>query len=83
MKYELTAHACESIRKRNIRREWLEQVMENPQLIETDPMDSELEHRLGKIDEFDDRVLRVIINPNNDPIRVITLFFDRGMRNKL
>ena len=57
--------------------------MENPQLIETDPMDSELEHRLRKIDEFDNRVLRVIINPKNDPIRVITLFFDRGMRNKL
>lgn len=48
-----------------------------------DPLDSELEHRLSKIDEFEGRVLRVIVNPNVDPIRVITAFFDRGMRDKL
>lgn len=84
MDYELTAHARESLRKRaNIRLEWLEQVMAHPQLIQTDPIDSRLEHRLGRIDEFEGRVLRVVVNPKTDPIRVITAFFDRGMRNKL
>jgi hypothetical protein len=46
-------------------------------------MDSDLEHRLGKIDEFEGRVLRVIVNPQLEPIRVITAFFDRAMRGKL
>jgi hypothetical protein len=70
-------------KRRNIRLEWLERVIEQPQLIEVDAMDSDLEHRLGKIDEFEGRVLRVIVNPQLEPIRVITAFFDRAMRGKL
>lgn len=84
MNYELTIHARESLIKRpNIRLEWLERVIAHPQRVQADPLDSQLEHRLGKIDEFEGRVLRVIVNPNVDPIRVITMFFDRGMRGKL
>ncbi|MDD5036419.1 MAG: DUF4258 domain-containing protein [Methylococcaceae bacterium] len=84
MTYELTAHTRESLRKRaNIRLEWLERVMEQPQFVYPDPMDPELEHRVGKIDEFEGRVLRVIVIPNTDPIRVITAFFDLSMRDKL
>lgn len=84
MKYELTAHARESLRKRaNIRLEWLERVLTFPQIVQSDPCDAELEHRLGRIDEFEGRVLRVVVNPEIDPIRVITAFFDRGMRGKI
>ncbi|MCX7099799.1 MAG: DUF4258 domain-containing protein [Methylococcales bacterium] len=73
MTYELTVHARESLRKRtNIRLEWLEQVIAHPQLVHADPIDSELEHRLSIIDDFEGRVLRVIVNPNVDPTRVIT-----------
>ncbi len=84
MKYELTTHAKESLEKRsNIRLEWLERVISSPQLVQADSTDAELEHRIGKIEEFEGRVLRVIVNPNVDPTRVITAFFDRNMRNKL
>jgi hypothetical protein len=84
MNYELTAHAQESLNKRNnIRLEWLERVLEQPQLVEADAVDSALEHRLGRIDEFDRRVLRVILNSQVEPVRVITVFFDRAMRGKL
>ncbi|EIC31038.1 MULTISPECIES: DUF4258 domain-containing protein [Methylomicrobium] len=84
MNYELTVHAQESLNKRrNIRLEWLERVLERPQLIEADALDAELEHRLGKIDEFEGWVLRVIVNPHVEPVRVITVFFDRAMRGKL
>lgn len=84
MKYELTTHARESLHKRaNIRLEWLERVLEFPQIVRSDPFDAQLEHRLGRIDECEGRVLRVVVNPAIDPIRVITAFFDRGMRGKL
>lgn len=57
MNYELTAHAQESLNKRrNIRLEWLERVLEHPMSIEADAIDTELEHRLGKIGEFEGRV---------------------------
>ena len=83
MSYQLTAHTQESLSKRGIRLEWLEQVLRQPQLIQVDVMDDTLEHRLRRIDEFDGRVLRVIVNPQVEPIRVITVFFDRAMRGKL
>jgi len=84
MNYELSEHAKESLRKRsNIRLQWLEQALSAPQLCESDPVDSELEHRLLRIDAFDGRVLRVIVNKTVHPVRVITVFFDRSMRGKL
>lgn len=61
MNGDLTAHARESLNKRrNIRLAWLERVLERPQLIQADALDAELEHRLGRIDEFEGRVSRVI-----------------------
>ncbi|MGY6278183.1 DUF4258 domain-containing protein [Methylomonas sp. MgM2] len=84
MNYELTVHAQESLNKRrNIQLKWLERVLEYPHRIEADAIDAELEHRPGKIDEFDGGVPRVVVNPHVDPIRVITVFFDRAMRGKL
>lgn len=40
-------------------------------------------HYLKKIAERDDRVLRVIVNENAVPSRVVTVFFDRRMREKV
>ncbi len=49
MNFELTQHAKESLRKRgNIRTEWIEQVLLNPERVELDRNDPELEHRLAK-----------------------------------
>jgi len=84
MNYELTEHAKESLKKRtNIRIQWLEQALEAPHLIEPDPVDAELEHRLLRIDQFGGRVLRVVLNKTVDPLRIITVFFDRSMRGIL
>lgn len=84
MNFELTEHAKESLRKRgNIRTEWIEQVLANPERVESDRNDPELEHRLGKIAEYDGRVLRVIIKKNTKPMRLITCYFDRKMRRQL
>lgn len=62
---------------------WLESVLESPQRVEPDPDDAELEHRLGRIAEHGNRVLRVVVNKTVRPPRVVTLYFDRTMRNRL
>ena len=84
MNYELTEHARESLRKRpNIRMEWIERVLRQPDLVEPDRTDPELEHRLGRIQESEGRVLRVIVRKNTTPMRLITFYFDRKMRRLL
>ena len=61
----------------------LERVVNFPQRIDPDPDDAELEHSLGRIAEFGNRVLRVVVNKTVRPVVVITVYFDRTMRNKL
>jgi hypothetical protein len=51
--------------------------------VEPDSDEAELEHRLGRISEHGDRVLRVVVNKTARPIRVVTLYFDRAMLRKL
>lgn len=81
MNYELTRHAREVLLEREIRLEWMERVLNAADRVEPDLDDEELEHRLGRIQEYDNRVLRVIINRWADPVRVVTVYFDRAMRD--
>jgi MarR-like DNA-binding transcriptional regulator SgrR of sgrS sRNA len=62
---------------------WVEQVLRNPERSEPDGIDQDLEHRLGRTDECEGRVLRVIVNRAVSPLRIVTVYFDRAMRNKL
>jgi hypothetical protein len=48
-----------------------------------DTIDAGLEHRLLRIAEHEGRVVPVIVKRITRPIRVITAYFDRNMRNKL
>ena len=84
MDYELTEHAQECLRKRSlIRIEWMKQVIQEPERIELDRVDPELEHRLGRIQADENRVLRVVVKKDTNPLRIITFYFDRKMRNQL
>ncbi|MEI8064144.1 MAG: DUF4258 domain-containing protein [Verrucomicrobiota bacterium] len=83
MKYTLTKHAKDVLEERGLPVAWLERVLDTPQLIELDPDDGDLEHYLGRIAEHGNRVLRVVVNKTVRPARVVTLYFDRTMRNKL
>ena len=60
--------------------EWLERALESPERVEADAKDLALEHRLVRIPEFGSRVLRVIINKETTPPRVVTAYFDRAMK---
>ncbi len=83
MQYVLTAHASDALEKRRIRRGWLEHVLAAPSQRVPDPVDSGLEHLLRTIPENDNRVLRVIVNIQANPLRVVTLYFDRTVRGQL
>ena len=77
MGYELTAHARDSLEKRHIALTWVERAFDAPEATEADPVDPDLEHRLARIPEWGNRVLRVIINGRAVPPRIVTAFFDR------
>ena len=83
MEYELTEHAKDVMARRAIRPDWIERALRTPQKSEMDRSDAELEHRLVTLAEFGNRVLRVTVNVQAEPERVITAYFDRGMRGAL
>ncbi|MCE5326080.1 MAG: DUF4258 domain-containing protein [Planctomycetaceae bacterium] len=83
MEFELTDHAKTVLQQRNISLDWVERVLNAPQQTEPDSEDAALEHCLGRIEEHGNRVLRVIINVEAHPQRVVTAYFDRAMRNRL
>ncbi len=82
MNYRLTQHASAAMIKRVIDPAWVNRVMLSPDHVEPDRTDEILEHRLGKIKEFGNRVLRVIVNPTLCPPLIITVYFDRSKRKK-
>jgi hypothetical protein len=82
MNYELK-HTRDVIEERQISIEWLERVLASPAHIEASITDPELESRFAKIPEFGDRALRVIVNTQVVPERVVSVYFDRRMKGKL
>jgi len=82
-KFVLIAHAKFVITERCIEIKWLEQVLSKPEKIEADLDDPDLRHALGRIPGHGDRVLRVVYNDAVEPVRVVTVYFDRTLRNKL
>ena len=79
----LSAHAKTVITERSIQIEWVERVLSDPDKTEPDSDDPGLTHALGRIPEHGDRVLRVVYNASTKPVRIVTAYFDRAMRNKL
>ena len=83
MKFELTKHAKKALDEREIPVEWLEQTLSAPELTLPDPDAATVERRFRRIPEFGGRVLRVAVNTAVEPLRVVSVFFDRKMKGKL
>jgi hypothetical protein len=81
--YFLTQHARRVIVERNIEIEWMERTLSAPALRERDPDDPGLERLYLAIPECDGRVLRVVVDVSVVPVRVVSVFFDRGKRGQL
>ena len=69
--------------ERMIPAEWVQRVVAEPTSRVPDPNDPEVERFFRRIPEKDNRVLRVAVNTNVAPWRVVSVFFDRNMRGKL
>lgn len=83
MKYALSQHAQARLLERKVELAWLERVLANPQRTEPDPDNPALEHRLATIPESGYRVLRVVCDPQQNPLKIVTVHFDRSMKGKL
>lgn len=78
MTLEYTRHAVLVMEQRMIRKEWVELAVAEPAFRTRDLNDPEVERFFRRIPEQGDRLLRVAVNTNVAPWRVVTVFFDRS-----
>lgn len=76
--YEFSGHACDMLRERNIQQAWVKLAIENPEKEEW--KDDGTVHYIRSIEQYGGRYLRVIMNPDVMPYRIVTVFFNRRMR---
>ena len=78
--FELSVHSKEMLAERNILEEWVWRTIDTPTRKRMGE-DGNL-HFTKAIKERGGRVLRVVVNPNSDPRRIVTVFFDRRLSKK-
>lgn len=78
--FELSEHARSQMKGRNIQLSWLVATLSKPDQVLPLADAHRNTHYLKQIADFGDRWLRVVVNPNLDPKRVVTLFFDRRLK---
>jgi hypothetical protein len=77
--FEWSQHASEMVKERKLRQEWIIEAISHPESTE-DHRDST--HYIKRIPEHGHRYLRVVVNRNSIPKRIVTAFFDRRL-NKI
>lgn len=83
LRLEYTEHALHVMAERSISIKWVEFVVSGPEVRISDPNDSQVERFYRRKPEHGNRVLRVAVNTNVAPWRVVTVFFDRSMRGEV
>ncbi|MGB5593396.1 MAG: DUF4258 domain-containing protein [Crocosphaera sp.] len=82
MDFILSKHAADELNKAGrsqIKQEWIHRTLTTPDYSDKDNRTKTI--RVWKrISEFGNRALRVVYNPNTEPITVVTVFFDRGYK---
>ena len=71
-------HFKEMLNERNISTEWVNLALDVPDKIDVNE-DGTI-HYLKKIEKYNDRWLRVVVNENVIPNKLVTVFFDRRLR---
>ncbi len=71
-------HFVSMLNERSILREWVERAVKDPDRT-IEPGDG-TKHFMKRIDEYEGRWLRVVVNVAADPNRFVTVFFDRRLR---
>ena len=80
MDFELSAHAKDMLKERNIPEEWIWRAINESDWKERG--DDGNIHYFRGIPEHGGRILHVIVNPNVKPQKVVTVFFDRRVRRQ-
>lgn len=78
--FELSIHARYQINERELEEGWIAATLCEPARVL--PLADRFgnTHYLKQIADFGDRWLRVVVNPNVQPPRVVTVFFDRRVK---
>jgi hypothetical protein len=75
----LSKHAEEAVEKRNLRFDWIERVLAEPDFAHPDP-DPTLTRSFKAIVEARGKILRVVHRPEGNDILVVTIHFDRDAK---
>lgn len=73
--YQFSEHAYDMLRERQIREEWVNLAVEDPDKEEV--KEDGTVHYIRAIQDHGGRYLRVVINPHVQPRRIVTVSFDR------
>jgi hypothetical protein len=68
------------MQERNILELWIEETLVDPEKLLLIADSHGNTHYLKRIQDFGDRWLRVVVNPNLTPKRIVTTFFDRRVK---
>jgi len=74
---ELSMHAQDMLRERDIPEEWMWRAIDTPDRVEVGVDNNK--HYMKSIPEHGGRFLHVVVNHHLRPNRVVTLFFDRRL----
>ncbi len=77
IEYILTEHATDVIEERKIKKEWLESTLVTYDSYED--YGDETRHYIKRIEDFKGKFLRVVTRADSEPVRIITVFFDRRL----
>ena len=80
-KIELSLHAQGMLVERNILEEWVWRTINTPNKKRRGKDDNM--HYTKAIKERDGRILHVVVNPNVQPNRIVTVFFDRRLKQRM
>lgn len=75
---EPSGHARDMLKERNILEEWMWRTISSPDHMEIGADNNT--HYSNAIPEHGGRFLRVVVNHNVTPKRIVTVFFDRRLR---
>ena len=78
---EWSLHAKDVVHERRIGEQWVIRTIDHPDHSEV--REDGCTHYVSSIPEFGGRVLRVVVNRNVTPSRIVTAFFDRRLGKKL
>lgn len=78
--YEFSEHASDMLKERNIQEDWVRLAIEDPERKER--KEDGTVHCIRAIEQYGGRYLRVVVNPDDRPRRIVTVFFDRRIMRR-